>query len=104
MNCPYCQGSLCEDSPVCPRCGLTMDKAGAFFGTVPRLGPGVSDSAGVLSGSDIRSMGRSIAAFEGRFPQCGFGVAFVALGKDIPGAAYTFWVFNRTYQAGHKRA
>ena len=77
-----------------------MEKAGAFFGTVPRLVPGVSDSAGVLSGADIRSMGRSISAFERRFPQCGFGVAFVALGKDIPGAAYTFWVFNRTYQAG----
>ena len=100
MNCPYCQGSLCEDSPACPRCGLTMEKAGAFFGTVPRLVPGVSDSAGVLSGADIRSMGRSISAFERRFPQCGFGVALVALGKDIPGAAYTFWVFNRTYQAG----
>lgn len=77
-----------------------MEKAGAFFGTVPRLVRGVSDAAGVLRAADIRSMRRSIAAFERRFPQCGFTAAFMALGPDTPGAAYSFWVFNRTHPAG----
>ena len=77
-----------------------MEKAGAFFGTVPRLARGVSDSAGVLSTAESRRIRKDIAAFERRFPQCGFTAAFMALGKDIPGAAYTFWVFNRATLAG----
>jgi len=79
---------------------LTIEKAGAFFGTVPLLVRGVSDSAGVLTGAETRRIHRDIAAFERRFPQCGFTAAFMALGKDIPGAAYTFWVFNRSSLAG----
>ena len=100
MLCPYCQGPVCEDSPACPRCGLTMEKAGAVFGALPHLVKGVSDSAGVLRGAGRRRIHRDIAAFERRFPQCGFTAAFMALGKDIPGATYTFWVFNRSNLAG----
>ena len=63
--------------------------------------------AGVLRSSDVRIMRRSIKGFEQRFPQCGFTAAFMALGKDIPGAAYTFWVFNRAitpdeFHRGHR--
>jgi len=75
-----------------------MEKAGAFFGASPRLERGVNDFAGVLNGSDKRSIRGSIMNFERRFPQCGFTVAFMALGKDIPGAAYAFWMFNRANQ------
>lgn len=77
-----------------------MEKAGAFFGSVPRLIRGVSDCAGVLSRAETRRIRRDIDAFECRFPQCGFTAAFMALGKGIPGAAYTFWVFNRCNLAG----
>jgi len=77
-----------------------MDKAEAYFGTAPRLIRGVSDTAGVLSAGDIRRMRRRIAAFERRFPQTGFTVAFMALGKETPGAAYAYWVFNRCNPAG----
>ncbi len=77
-----------------------MEKAGAFFGIVPRLVRGVCDLAGVLRDSDTRRIRRSVAAFEGKFPQCGFTAAFMALGRETPAAAYAFWVFNRTNLAG----
>lgn len=77
-----------------------MEKAAAFFGIAPRLIRGVSDSAGVLTAADVRTINRGIAIFEQRFPQSGFTVAFMALAKDIPGATYAYWVFNRSNPAG----
>lgn len=100
MQCPYCQSPLLEDSPACPRCGLTLEKAGAFFGTAPRLIRGVSDSAGVLAAADVRKIKRAIVQFERRFPQTGFTVAFMELPADSPGATYAYWVFNRSNPAG----
>ena len=100
MHCPYCQSPLREDTPSCPRCGLTMEKAAAFFGIAPRLFRGVSDSAGVLTAADARIVRRGIAGFERRFPQAGFTVAFMALPKDTPGSTYAYWVFNRSNPAG----
>lgn len=100
MKCPYCDSPLLEDSPSCPRCGLTLEKAGAFFGTVPRLLRGVSDAAGVLKGADIRRLKAAILKFERRFPQAGFTVAFIPLPEGTPGATYTYWVFNRCNPAG----
>ncbi len=97
MNCPYCQSPVHEDSPACPRCGLTMEKASAFFGAPPRLDSGVSDNAGVLSGTDARRLNRAIKSFERKFPQAGFTAAFIALPGDTLGPAYTMWVFNRCH-------
>jgi uncharacterized membrane protein YgcG len=77
-----------------------MEKAGAYFGPAPRLLRGVSDTAGVLGSGNIRRIRRSIAAFERRFPQSGFTAAFMELGKEIPGATYAWWVFNRCNPAG----
>lgn len=103
MHCPYCQSTVREDSAACPRCGLTMEKASAFFGTVPRLDPAVSDTAGVLGSGDIRRLKRAIAEFERKFPQAGFTAAFMALPPDTPGPTYTVWVFNRCHPAGEHR-
>lgn len=100
MHCPYCQNPVSEESPACPRCGVDMDKATAFFGAPPRLVQGVSDSAEVLRPRDLRTIRRAIREFERRFPQAGFTVAFMTLGKDIPGATYAWWVFNRSNPAG----
>lgn len=100
MKCPYCDSPLLEDSPACPRCGLTLEKAGAFFGTVPRLLRGVSDAAGVLKAGDIRRLKGAIGKFERRFPQAGFTVAFMPLPEGTPGPTYTYWVFNRCNPAG----
>ena len=94
MNCPYCQSAVREDSAACPRCGLTVEKASAFFGTAPRLEPGVSDPAGVLPCGDVRRVKRAIAGFERKFPQAGFTAAFMALPAETPGPAYTMWAFN----------
>lgn len=103
MHCPYCQNPVREESPACPRCGLDMDKATAFFGAPPRLIQGVSDSAGVLSAGDTRTIRRAVREFERRFPQAGFTVAFMSLAKDTPAAAYAWWVFNRSNPAGELR-
>src|SRR5262245_21392082 len=100
MHCPYCQNPLREYSPSCGRCGLTMEKAGAYFGAAPRLMSDVSDTAGVLTSGDVRRMRRRIAAFERRFPQTGFTVAFVSLAKGTPGPTYAWWIFNRCAPAG----
>ena len=99
-HCPYCQSNVSEEAPACPRCGLDMDKATAFFGTPPRLMQGVSDSAGVLTAGARRTVRRAIREFARRFPQAGFTVAFMALPKDTPGPTYAWWVFNRSNPAG----
>ena len=54
----------------------------------------------MLTAGEARRIKRAIRAFERRFPQTGFTVAFQPLGKDTPGATYTYWVFNRSNPAG----
>jgi len=80
-----------------------MEKATAYFGVPPRLLADVSDSAGVLRPADLRAMRRSISEFARRFPQAGFTAAFMALERDVPGAAYAWWIFNRCHPAGAMR-
>ena len=77
-----------------------MDKASAYFGTAPRLVHGVSDTTGVLRAGDIRRIRKRIATFERRFPQTGFSAVFTALGPEVPGATYAYWLFNRCNPAG----
>lgn len=77
-----------------------MEKAGAYFGIVPRLSPEVSDLAGVLTAGETRRIRQGIVAFGRRFPQSGFSVALMSLEKETPGAAYTYWVFNRCNPGG----
>ena len=56
MHCPYCQAPVSEESPACPRCGVDLDKATAFFGVPPPLVQGVNDSAGVIRATDTRDI------------------------------------------------
>jgi uncharacterized membrane protein YgcG len=99
MHCPYCHAPLSEEMPACPRCGVNMEKATAYFGTPPRLTPGVSDLSGVLRPADLRALRRRIGDFGERFPQSGFSAVFMALDNDMPGAAYAWWIFNRCQPA-----
>ena len=103
MHCPYCQTPVREDSPACPQCGLNMEKAEAYFGTVPPVMDGLNDHAGVLGPSGARRIRHRIAAFNRRFPQCGFTVVFMQLANGMPGATYTYWMFNRANPAGEMR-
>jgi len=100
MHCPYCHAPLTEELPACPRCGVNIDKATAYFGEPPRLQPDVTDPAGKLRPADLRSVRRRIGEFSRRFPQAGFSAVFMDLSPDVPGAAYAWWLFNRGLPGG----
>ncbi len=103
MHCPYCHVPLTEEMPACPRCGVNMDKASAFFGEPPQLQPDVTDPAGKLRPAEARALRRRIAEFCRRFPQAGFTAVFMDLNRDMPGAAYAWWIFNRCQPGGESR-
>jgi uncharacterized membrane protein YgcG len=100
MHCPYCHAPLSEDLPACPRCGVNMEKASAYFGTPPHLTTDISDLAGVLRPAELRVLRQRIGEFGRRFPQSGFSAVFMAIDRDVPGAAYAWWIFNRCQPAG----
>ncbi len=100
MQCPYCQSPSYEKAPECPRCGLTMEKAGQFFGAAPRLTGGVSDTSGVLNARERRRLGGLLTAFQRRFPQLGFTAAFIPVAHAVPLPAYAFWIFNKCALGG----
>jgi uncharacterized membrane protein YgcG len=95
MNCPYCQTPVFEMAGSCPRCGLNMEKAGAFFGIAPAIEPGINDLAHVINRRGRTRLAAEIAIFKTRFPQCGMTVVFMALDENHPGKTFAFWLFNK---------
>lgn len=95
MRCPYCETQLTEESPGCPSCGLSIDKADHFFGSPPRLEIGITDLAGILSGRKRSAIAASAREFTLQFPQCHADVVIGQLPPETPAAAWTWWIFNR---------
>lgn len=95
MHCPYCRQPLREDSPECPGCRLTLDRAAALLGPVPPLAAGIADPEGLLSKSERRRLARRIAAFERRFPQLRFQFLANRFALGLPFELHVFWMFNR---------
>lgn len=104
MVCPYCRTPLRETSPECPSCKLTLARAAALFGPVPRLRAGVSDSTRLLGKRRLRRVLDALDHLERRFPQVRPHVVLREFQKVHPFELQVFWLFNCAgfFAEGHK--
>lgn len=94
MRCPYCRTRLAELALECPACRLTLDRATALLGPVPRLGQGVADLAGVLPKADAAKISKAIGRLMWTFPQVSLHVLLHVFPEDHPFDLHVFWLFN----------
>lgn len=94
MRCPYCRTRLTELALECPACRLTLDRATALLGPVPRLGQGVADLAGVLPKGDAAKISKAIGRLMWTFPQVSLHVLLHVFPEDHPFDLHVFWLFN----------
>jgi hypothetical protein len=94
MVCPYCRTPLRETSPECPSCKLTLPRAAALLGPVPRLSTGVSDSTRLLGKRSLRKVADGLAGLTQRFPQLRPHVVLREFQKVHPFDLQVFWLFN----------
>lgn len=78
----------------CPACRLTLDRATALLGPVPRLGQGVADLAGVLPKGDAAKIAKAIGRLTWTFPQVSLHVLLHVFPEDHPFDLHVFWLFN----------
>ncbi len=94
MVCPYCRTVLRETSPACPACRLTLARAAALLGPVPRLHAGVSDSTRLLGRRRLRRVDDALDRLRRRFPQVRPHVVLREFQKVHPFELQVFWLFN----------
>lgn len=94
MRCPYCRTRLEENAPECPSCRLTLDRANALLGPMPRIGTGVSDLAGVLAKGDARRIAKATSRLMWNFPQVTLHVLLHEFPAEHPFELHVFWIFN----------
>ncbi|MEK7952542.1 TPM domain-containing protein [Luteolibacter soli] len=94
MRCPYCRTRLEEMSPECPSCRLTLDRANALLGPMPRISTGISDLAGALPNGDAKKIAKAISRLMWTFPQVSMNVLLHAFPAEHPFELHVFWIFN----------
>ena len=94
MSCPYCRTRLTETAVECPKCVLTLDRASALLGAVPRLGRGVCDTTGVLTRPEVQKLAKAATRLCWRFPQITFDILLHGFPLDHPFDLHVFWIFN----------
>jgi hypothetical protein len=94
MRCPYCRTRLTELAVECPSCRLTLDRATALLGPVPRLSHGVADLARVLPPGDAIKIGKAIGRLMWTFPQVSLHVLLHHFPAEHPFDLHVFWLFN----------
>jgi hypothetical protein len=94
MRCPYCRTRLTELAVECPACRLTLDRATALLGPIPRLGQGVADLALVLQNADSTKIAKAISRLMWTFPQISLHVLIHIFPEDHPFDLHVFWLFN----------
>ena len=103
MLCPYCQARLRETDPECANCSISLEKADALLGAVPRLVGGLSDGAKLIGRSDSRRILKQLRETHILFPQV--EVSVVTLDGIPPGVNLHTITYdgyppeNRTYVA-----
>ena len=78
----------------CPACRLTLDRATALLGPIPRLEQGVADLAGVLAKGDAAKISKAISRLMWTFPQVNLHVLLHVFPEDHPFDLHVFWLFN----------
>ncbi len=81
-------------SPECPSCRLTLDRANALLGPIPRISTGVSDLAGALPKGDARKIAKAIGRLTWTFPQVSVNVLLHLFPTEHPFELHVFWIFN----------
>jgi TPM domain len=94
MRCPFCRTRLTENALECPACRLTLDRATALLGPVPRLEQGVADLAGVLPKGDAAKISKAIDRMKWTFPQVSLHVLLHIFPEEHPFDLHVFWLFN----------
>ena len=95
MLCPYCQQPTFETLKECQSCRFSMAGADRLFGAVPRLQPGVTDLAQVLTQAQQGQLEKLIEQTGALFPQLDIAMVIFSLPESAPFAAYLYWLFNR---------
>ena len=103
MRCPYCQSDLPPQTTECPACRLTFPRTVTLLGATPRMAPGISDSSGSLTASEMNKLKKKIDALQRRFPQLVLQVVLRSLPQEHPFNLYAFWLFNAGAFAGEGR-
>ena len=104
MRCPYCRTRLTETAVECPKCVLTLDRASALLGAVPRLGRGVCDTTGVLTRPEVQKLAKAATRLCWRFPQITFDILLHGFPLDHPFDLHVFWIFNSAFPANRQKA
>jgi uncharacterized membrane protein YgcG len=78
----------------CPKCVLTLDRASALLGAVPRLGRGVCDTTGSLSKAEMQKIAKACGKLTWHFPQVTLNILFHVFPNDHPFDLHVFWIFN----------
>jgi hypothetical protein len=94
MRCPYCRTRLTETAMECPKCVLTLDRASALLGAVPRLGRGVCDTTGSLNRADMQKIAKACGKLSWHFPQVTLNILLHEFPKEHPFDLHVFWIFN----------
>jgi uncharacterized membrane protein YgcG len=103
MRCPYCQASLQPRTTECPACRLTFPRTVTLLGATPRMNPGVADSTGSLTSSEIGKIRKRLEYIQRRFPQAVVQIVMRALPHEHPFSLYAFWLLNAGAFAGESR-
>ncbi|QJE98206.1 TPM domain-containing protein [Luteolibacter luteus] len=94
MRCPYCLTRLTETAVECPKCVLTLDRASALLGAVPRLGRGVCDTTGCLNKAEMQKITKAAGKLAWHFPQVSLNILLHGFPNDHPFSLHVFWIFN----------
>lgn len=94
MRCPYCRARLTETAVECPKCVLTLDRASALLGAVPRLGRGVCDTTGALKRAEMQKLAKACGKLSWHFPQVTLNILLHEFPKEHPFDLHVFWIFN----------
>ena len=94
MRCPYFHKALEESSAECPSCKLTLSRAPALLGPVPRFAPGLDEALRVLEKRDVKKLGERIDEMQRRFPQVKMHIIVRDFPSNHPFDLFLFLIFN----------
>jgi len=94
MRCPYCSHPLAETAVECLHCHLTLDRATAILGAVPRISRGVCDTTGTLSKKEAQKIAKLGGKLAWTFPQISLHVLLHHFPQEHPFSLHVFWLFN----------
>ena len=95
MQCPYCQATLTETSEECPSCQLSLQRANALLGPMPRFGKGLVDTLGMLEKGAGKKISNALNTISRRFPQVEMHLLIKEFDPQYPLSTHLFWLLNQ---------